>query len=696
MEANKRLKIELTQILKLLSICTVVFLVLELSLFNIKFWTTFRNKEIDAFDYLVEIGAGLVEENKTSYLVKDSRTAYFLFRGFDEHITNIFIDILYSDSKKVNFFIDMDDAANDNEYGMHCEETTLFTKYIFSKHFSLHTNGNSHWLKLHFTGNLEELDISAIKLNPKVPFRFSFIRLSLLVLISLFVLIFRPHGYIYECNLFSISKKGYLFIFVLTAICMLNSVILGNIIKPGVSIKYVVEHGWPAHAQYTELANALISGHVSLLRSPPKSLENAKNPYDGRQRWEAVVTQGKETFEYDYAYFKGKYYSYFGVVPAVLFFVPYKLITGHDLHTWHIVTMLAIVFCIVSFWFVYELCRKYFKIVSLGTYSLASLFMIFASSVIYLVYVGNTYSLPIISALVFGLSGLSFWLRCCQNNNICKWQLVFGSLCIALVLGCRPHLVLVFILAVPIFWTETIEMRLFFSKKGVVNTVLIMLPFVLIGVFLAVYNYARFGSPFDFGANYNLTANDMTHRGWDWARIPLAFFTYFLQPFSVSARFPFIECNRWANNYLGYTYYEPIFGGMIWYNFLIFVNLFIPRFRNILKQKNILLLPIFLISLGIFIMAMDANVAGLTQRYASDFYWLFAISTTIVVFLLEEYFSSNFSSSIIYIAREGLLIGGLASLILNEWSIFIIGRYFSMIDVRPSLFFYVRDLILFY
>ena len=83
---------------------------------------------------------------------------------------------------------------------------------------------------------------------------------------------------------------------------------------------------------------------------------------------------------------------------------------------------------------------------------------------------------------------------------------------------------------------------------------------------------------------------------------------------------------------------------------------------------------------------MDANVAGLTQRYASDFYWLFAISTTIVVFLLEEYFSSNFSSSIIYIVREGLLIGGLVSLILNEWSIFIIGRYFSMIDVRPVFF----------
>ncbi|MCO7109522.1 hypothetical protein NIA69_10595 [Gemmiger formicilis] len=39
------------------------------------------------------------------------------------------------------------------------------------------------------------------------------------------------------------------------------------------------------------------------------------------------------------------------------------------------------------------------------------------------------------------------------------------------------------------------------------------------------YNAARFGSPFDFGANYNLTGNDMTQRGFNAVRIGPAVFT---------------------------------------------------------------------------------------------------------------------------------------------------------------------------
>ncbi len=42
---------------------------------------------------------------------------------------------------------------------------------------------------------------------------------------------------------------------------------------------------------------------------------------------------------------------------------------------------------------------------------------------------------------------------------------------------------------------------------------------VLVAVGLMWYNAARFGSPFDFGANYNLTSNDMTHRGFAVGRL---------------------------------------------------------------------------------------------------------------------------------------------------------------------------------
>ena len=115
---------------------------------------------------------------------------------------------------------------------------------------------------------------------------------------------------------------------------------------------------------------------------------------------------------------------------------------------------------------------------------------------------------------MFGLFGLGMWLSSCNTGSLIRWKMVAGSVSIALIIGCRPQLVLIFILAVPIFWNETIKERLFFSKKGILNTVLVMLPFIIVGVAMMAYNAARFHSPFDFGANYNLTGNDMTHRGW--------------------------------------------------------------------------------------------------------------------------------------------------------------------------------------
>ena len=45
---------------------------------------------------------------------------------------------------------------------------------------------------------------------------------------------------------------------------------------------------------------------------------------------------------------------------------------------------------------------------------------------------------------------------------------------------------------------------------AIIKFFIFMLPFVIFGAFMMFYNYARFGSVFDFGQNYNLTVMDMT------------------------------------------------------------------------------------------------------------------------------------------------------------------------------------------
>ena len=73
-------------------------------------------------------------------------------------------------------------------------------------------------------------------------------------------------------------------------------------------------------------------------------------------------------------------------------------------------------------------------------------------------------------------------------------------------------------LCLPIFWQRYLREKRLFTKRGITEAVAFVLPVVLVAIGLMWYNAARFGSPFDFGANYNLTSNDMTRRGFSVGR----------------------------------------------------------------------------------------------------------------------------------------------------------------------------------
>lgn len=94
-----------------------------------------------------------------------------------------------------------------------------------------------------------------------------------------------------------------------------------------------------------------------------------------------------------------------------------------------------------------------------------------------------------------------------------------GSLCMALVVGCRPQLVLLSFLAFPLFWRMYITEGRIRTVAGARQFACLIAPYIVVCAGIMWYNKARFGSLFDFGANYNLTVNDMTKRGMAVGRI---------------------------------------------------------------------------------------------------------------------------------------------------------------------------------
>lgn len=76
-------------------------------------------------------------------------------------------------------------------------------------------------------------------------------------------------------------------------------------------------------AQYGALAHSLLNGRLDLQRDPPAAMAEMQNPYDTAARQSAAPDA-----LWDVAYYQGRYYVYFGIVPCLLFQLPFELLTG--------------------------------------------------------------------------------------------------------------------------------------------------------------------------------------------------------------------------------------------------------------------------------------------------------------------------------------------------------------------------------
>ena len=167
-----------------------------------------------------------------------------------------------------------------------------------------------------------------------------------------------------------------------------------------------------------------------------------------------------------------------------------------------------------------------------------------------------------------------------------------------------------------------------------------MAPYVVVAVGLLGYNHARFGSLFDFGANYNLTVNDMTKRGMNVGRLAPALFAYFLQPPCASGVFPFIQPAPFDTTYLGQTIKEVTFGGILACLPVLWILPFAPRILRLRMKarstRTIMGVIVVLLVSGVAVALLDAEMAGILQRYYADFGFMFLAAAVLLAFVVNE------------------------------------------------------------
>lgn len=608
-------------------ICLVLALLIEMLVFNLSAILAFGNhKEVVTNTYSVE-GATLNDESGV-YTI-DSEQVILYAGGIIKDISDLYLGIDFED-EIVPYCMRISDEGNSAT----AYETP--TQYIlqwsdYSKYIRIHPYGKVLTNKIVFTVTPgKTMRINEIAYNPVRQVRIRPIRLLVGFLLLFCFVLFGKESKLHKLGYHHVeSKCGRTITVFATAIILLAGVV-------GISVLTLRCGGhWNSVAymsEYADLADSMSKGHYYLDYEVSDALVQAENPYDYTYRDVNQVPAFWDT-----AYFNGHYYCYFGVTPVLLLYLPYHLITGLDLNNVAAALVFSILAWLGASWLMRECIERFFPEVPYWFWIVTSILLAFNVQLVYLYQRPDMYDVPILAGNALMFLGLSCWLHSLRGDKK-RIFMFFGSLSMALLAGCRPQMVLAALLAVPIFYELLVQKSETRASNWKKYGVAILVPFIIFAVFIMHYNYARFGAVLDFGANYNLTTNDMTKRGFHVDRLGSGLFSFMLQLPSLLSIYPFMIRSNVATEYMGKTIAENIYGGIFATNIICWILFLYGYVKGRLKTKGTKLLIVMCCCIGFLLCCVDATVAGVLQRYMGDFVGLFLIPSIILLGVITSDF----------------------------------------------------------
>jgi hypothetical protein len=279
---------------------------------------------------------------------------------------------------------------------------------------------------------------------------------------------------------------------------------------------------------YVNMGEAFLHGQVALLIQPEPQLVALANPYDSAQR-ENV------TFQWDLSYYKGKYYAYWGPAPALLYAAVEALT-----HTPPPDQMGVLVFysglSIVLAFLLFRLRQMFFPRapgLSIPLFLLAALANL---PIIHILERCQVYETSAVAGQFFLFLGLLAWLRWHEGHK--PGWLIAAGLSWGLAIGTRYNLAIT-VAVLTAFALYRLWKACGFNRAALRQAAALLAPLALSGLALALYNYARFESPFETGLVYQLTIPVYQNRhfspGFVWSNLYL----YLFYPLATRSTFPF-------------------------------------------------------------------------------------------------------------------------------------------------------------
>lgn len=373
---------------------------------------------------------------------------------------------------------------------------------------------------------------------------------------------------------------------------------------------------------YALLTDAFLAGKTSLLVKPAPELLALRNPFD------PVANVNYRL--HDASLYGGKYYLYFGPAPAIVLFVPYKVLTGSHLPARAAVALFCIGGFACSCALLFLLVKREKWVCPFWLAATAVLSLGTSSFVFVLLTRPSTYEVAIGSGYCFLMGGFLFTAYSLGPQSS-RWPgLVMAGLCFGLAAGSRPHFSLVAALMMVL-----VSFRCRLYKSGILAGILAFVgPIILCGGILAWYNYARFQNPFEFGTSYVLPGHFATQGSlFGLGRAFPAIYYYLFSPPLVGQQYPFVsaQAGQFPFGRLPEIFsLEPIIG-LMWAAPIALIGLCTPialwnrRAREFIKFGPARFTIYALYASGVAVLALFVLLGWVSGRYCVDFAPLFVL-----------------------------------------------------------------------
>ncbi len=526
-----------------------------------------------------------------------------IIKNIDSHVNLIEINFLEIPDKLTISYTGEDfedyDHMNEDYVNDNIKKEQL---YVMSS-----INSNVQNIKI----NAESGVIENVIINPSVKYEFNIF----LIIVVLFVILFPYYMIKYTSKLnFKKIKYKYIISLIIVSLASLCFVLYISFTNITGKINDMYNYAY---------VNAIMDGKLYLDINVSDGLKNDDNPYDTSNR--------DYRFMWDASYYEGKYYCYFGILPLLELFVPFTFITGNYLATAMGCLIYAILGILATYLLFRSIIKKYFKDISFQTYIMSFLFIVAGSRLFWCMFRPSFYELVSLAAYVHVLFGL--YLVLFSDNRLKNF---FGYLLLALSVLCRPTSLICSLLVLPKI-INNIKMKKFKLKDFIV----LVIPYLVVGIITMYLNYVRFDSIFEFGVTYQLTTNNLSNYKFSLINSIYGIYNFLFNKIHIGL-FPFgVSSVVTPIPVVTDFHVEEIGGGIFTTSILGFVLFFIPIIFKYVKEKEIKVYTITSLVVAFILMISSSGIGALIGRYMLDFNYIIYFVIVILCLYVVDIFKNK-------------------------------------------------------